>query len=139
MERFIDNSEHKEEIERLQKEIEEHEEFFKSRHGKYLGETPTDICRSPFHAHKKEDWAMSFIEAYGQIDGDHHKAWVLDQVARILNGTKVIVTTARWEDGHKEYRINVGKPSKKYLGWVKSMQFGEDGDETYGYEEGIAP
>lgn len=33
-----------------------------------------------------EKQAMKIIEQYGWIDGDHHKKWVLDQVARILLG-----------------------------------------------------
>lgn len=63
---------------------------------------------------EKIEKAMSFIEQYGQIDGDHHKTWVLDQVARALKGDK-------------------------YEAWVVEMMDGEDGPDTYGYEEGIAP
>lgn len=28
--------------------------------------------------------ALEFAMSYGQIDGDHHKAWVIDQLVRIL-------------------------------------------------------
>lgn len=28
--------------------------------------------------------AMRLIEDYGSIDGGHHKAWVIDQIARAL-------------------------------------------------------
>lgn len=57
--------------------------------------------------------AVGLIFQYGQIDGDHHKAWLLDQVARTLlsNYDEVIV----------RYRA------------------GEDGPETYSWDEGIAP
>ena len=58
--------------------------------------------------------AMELIERYGQIDGDHHKAWVLDQVARVLKGDD-------------------------YEAWVIEMMYGEDGPHTYSYETGIAP
>jgi hypothetical protein len=30
------------------------------------------------------DAAMVYISEYGYIDGEHHKQWVLDQVARCL-------------------------------------------------------
>jgi len=30
----------------------------------------------------------NIIYSYGQIGGDHHKAWVLDQVMRIIKGDK---------------------------------------------------
>lgn len=99
----------------------------------YLGEFPIDDDRTP------TNWALAFIESYGQIDGDHHKAWVLDQVARILHGTPVIVTEARWENGTTEVRFETGVLSHKYRDWVCEMQAGEDGPETYSYKCGIAP
>lgn len=60
------------------------------------------------------DEALSLIFQYGGIDGSHHKAWVLDQVVRALTG-----------DG--------------YEAWVANARDGEDGPETYDYDEGIAP
>lgn len=101
----------------------------------YLGEFE---CMIP-PTFSKEQWAMYFIECYGQIDGDHHKAWVLDQVARILNGASIQCNEARWENGHKEMRVTVGT-SDAYEEWVQKME-GQDGDDEYfyGYNEGIAP
>lgn len=58
--------------------------------------------------------ALDLIRKYGGIDGAHHKDWVLDQVVRILTGSN-------------------------YEAWVAETKSGEDGPETYGYEEGIAP
>lgn len=58
--------------------------------------------------------AMEVIERFGGIDGDHHKAWVIDQVARALKGN----------DYHQ---------------WVIEMKAGEDGPNTYGWEEGTPP
>jgi hypothetical protein len=105
----------------------------------YLGESLVLISETPFRNFKREDWAMYFIERYGQIDGDHHKLWVLDQVARILKGTKIIVKLAKWSNGEEEYRVWLSKPSNRYKKWVIEMKAGEDGPETYGYDEGIAP
>lgn len=109
---------------------------------KYLGEVLVNIEDSPFKGYTETDFAMYFIERYGQIDGVHHKAWVLDQVARILNGTPVIIKKASWADSLVEYRLTTGEPSKKYLDWVVKMMSGalDDGEEyTYSYDKGIAP
>ena len=109
----------------------------------YLGEFPT-FKRGDW---TPKDWALCYIQAYGQIDGDHHKAWVgdhhkawtLDQIARILHGTMVIVSEARWSDGNSEIRFRTGKPSSAYLAWVAAMKTSEDGPDTYEYDEGISP
>ena len=100
----------------------------------YLGETPVNIQDTKYKDYTQSDWALKYIEKYGGIDGAHHKDWVLDQVARILNGTKVIVTVAKWENGEEEYRIILDEPTDKYKEWVIEIC----GDE-YDYEEGIAP
>lgn len=57
--------------------------------------------------------ALDFIMEWGGFDGDHHKQWTLDQVVRIL------------ADNYEE--------------WVKAYSDGEDGPETYEWDEGIAP
>jgi hypothetical protein len=109
---------------------------------KYLGEKEISIKGTPFEYYDKSDWAMYFIECYGQIDGSRYKSWVLDQVSRILNGTPVIVSLATWDNGEREYRVKTGNPSFKYKNWVKSMlgEFNEDEEEyEYSYYEGIAP
>lgn len=108
---------------------------------KYLGEEVVDVKGTKYENYTQSDWAMYWIFRYGQIDGDHHKTWVLDQVARILSGTKVIVSLAKWDDGQEEYRVVLDEPSEKYLNFVKEYKYGEDGDEgeIYTYDEGIAP
>ena len=58
--------------------------------------------------------SLEIIRNWGGIDGSHHKDWVLDQVVRTLTG-----------EGYEE--------------WVKETKRGEDGPDTYGYDEGIAP
>ena len=52
--------------------------------------------------------------ADGQVDGQHHLRWVIDQAVRILTG-----------DG--------------YEAWVTEYRDGVDGPETYSWDEGIAP
>lgn len=31
---------------------------------------------------------LELLDSYSQIDGAHHKAWVLDQIARVITGDK---------------------------------------------------
>ena len=57
--------------------------------------------------------ALELILRYGDIGGDHHKMWVIDQVVRIL--------------------------ADDYKKWVRNACDGEDGPDTYGWDEGIAP
>lgn len=63
---------------------------------------------------KKIKKIMILIEEFGCIDGGHHKMWLIDQIARVVQG-----------DNYKQ--------------WVIEYQKGEDGDNTYSWDEGIAP
>lgn len=108
----------------------------------YLGQEIVKQEDTEFKDFTKSDWALYFIERYGQIDGAHHKAWVLDQCSRILNGSKIIINKAIWKDEYFEYRVSVDSSCEKYNKWVHSMlgEYDEDLDEyEYGYEHGIAP
>lgn len=105
----------------------------------YLGEEVINIADTEYKDFTPSDWVMFWLEKYGQIDGAHHKAWVLDQIARILKGTRVIVTLAKWDNGYQEYRFHLDLPSKNYWEWVRYMENGEDGPNTYSYEIGTPP
>lgn len=106
---------------------------------KYLGETLLNVKDTKFKDYTTSDWTMYYIERYGGIDGGHHKDWVFDQISRIIKGSPIIIKLAKWESGVEEYRINIGEPSQEYLDWVIAMCDGEDGPNTYNYDEGIAP
>lgn len=108
---------------------------------KYLGETPVDISTHPeYKNYTNKEWAMYFISRYGQIDGDHHAKWVLDQVSRALHGGVPTVTLYKWDDGQEEYGVDLSE-TKEYLAWVEKMlgDTDEEGDREYGYDTGIAP
>jgi hypothetical protein len=60
--------------------------------------------------------ALDLAYEYAQIDGAHHKAWVLDQMVRALHGDE-----------------------NKYKKWVREFEDGEDGPHTYEWDTGIAP
>lgn len=102
---------------------------------KYLGETIVDVSTHPiFSKYTSIEWAMFFITTYGQIEGSHHKAWVLDQVARCLLNTPVIVKEAKWDDGSIELRISTATPSQDYKIWLAMRD-----ENQYNYYFGIAP
>ena len=58
--------------------------------------------------------AIDLAVRFGGIDGNHHKAWVIDQMVRVLAGCR-------------------------YEAIVKESCDGEDGPNTYTWETGIAP
>ena len=57
---------------------------------------------------------LGLIFEYGQIDGDHHKAWVIDQIVRALT-----------EDDYDK--------------WVESYEYDEETGNEYEWDIGIAP
>lgn len=58
--------------------------------------------------------AIELAVQYGGIDGSHHKAWVIDQMVRILAGDDYERIVAEAKDG-------------------------DDGPDTYDWDEGVAP
>ena len=58
--------------------------------------------------------AIDIAMQFGQIDGDHHKTWVIDQMVRVLAGSK-------------------------YEEIIREFCAGEDGPNTYEWDTGIAP
>lgn len=62
----------------------------------------------------RRDNAIDLAVRYGGIDGSHHKAWVIDQMVRVLAGDK-------------------------YEEIVDGVCAGEDGPNTYEWDCGIAP
>ena len=67
-------------------------------------------------AQEKIDEAVDIIAECAMFDGGHHKQWVLDQVLRTLLGDDLT-----------------------YQMWIQAYKAGEDGPDTYGWDEGIAP
>lgn len=94
----------------------------------YLGEKIVEKRSTPFKHYKRKDWVLWFVSNYGHCDGEHHKQWLLDQVARVCLGSKIIIKEASWENGLKEYRVSLGKENKAYKEWA--------GDD---WDSGIAP
>ena len=63
---------------------------------------------------EKIEKVLELLFQYGQIDGDHHKAWVIDQIVKILT-------------------------KDKYDEWVRNYVYDEETGDTYSWYKGIAP
>lgn len=72
------------------------------------------IEQEPDTAEDRVTLALDLIRDYRGIDGAHHKDWLTDQVTRMLTG-----------DGYDTF--------------VAEACAGEDGPDTYSWDEGIAP
>lgn len=60
--------------------------------------------------------ALSIAWSYGQIDGAHHKMWVIDQMVRALCENE-----------------------KEYADWVEAYETPLTEDDYYVWDKGIAP
>lgn len=105
----------------------------------YLGSKVVPVEQSPFDAYDLSDWVMHFVERYGQTGGENHKAWVLDQVARLNKGVQPVIRLAEWDNGHQEWRVSLGPETTEYKQWVLKMKDGEDGPGSYSYDIGTCP
>lgn len=72
------------------------------------------ISDNPANDSESIETALGIAENFGQDDGAHHKAWVIDQMIRALTRSS-------------------------YEAWVAAYRNGEDGPDTYEWDEGIAP
>lgn len=82
--------------------------------------------------------ALDIICSYGSIDGDHHKAWVIDQVSRVLTGCQEVEKQGIDCNGNY-YKYTVLGESEEYKRLVSETCDGEDGPDSYDWPVGIAP
>ena len=81
--------------------------------------------------------ALAIALRYGGIDGDHHKAWVIDQMVRALTGCPMV--PKRMVSDGKPYTYDVQGESKAYAAFVAEARIGDDGPDTYEWWVGVAP
>ncbi len=81
--------------------------------------------------------ALAIASEYGSTDGDHHKAWVIDQIVRTLTGCPTVTRTGT--HAHGTYTFEALGESDAYRAFVADHNDGEDGPDTYHWDEGIAP
>ena len=82
--------------------------------------------------------ALAIAVQFGGIDGDHHKAWTIDQMVRALTGCPLVPTTLKDCQGTPYTFLDQGE-SAEYQQLVADACAGADGPNTYGWDEGIAP
>lgn len=81
--------------------------------------------------------AIDLATRYGQTDGAHHKAWVIDQMVRALTGCPMEVRTKHsWG---QDFTYETQGESDEYQALMIDYRAGEDGPDTYEWDEGIAP
>ncbi len=101
---------------------------------KYLGEEVlTDLTGTEFEGLGQVEWIAIFVDSYGMVDGEHHKQWLIDAVARIAHGAPVVVKRASWGTGHSELRVSIGT-SERYERWIEGRR-----EAGYDWDPGIAP
>lgn len=83
--------------------------------------------------------ALSVINNYGGIDGNHHKEWVIDQVVRALTGCPTEQREGVCVATGERYTYDALVENDTYRTFVADHCAGEDGPETYGWSTGIAP
>lgn len=74
----------------------------------------------------------------GGVDGAHHKAWVIDQMARELTGCPIVAKEAIDCKGVPYVYEALGE-SDEYLSLVAEACDGEDGPNTYEWDVGCPP
>ena len=90
--------------------------------------TPQSIIRS----------ALAYAGEYGMEDGAHHKAWVIDQIVRILTDSPLMNHTVVHANGDRYITTEMGE-SEEYKKFVADYCNGEDGPNTYEWDTGVAP
>lgn len=92
----------------------------------YVGDRPES--QQYTHPDPRISRALKVAEICGQVEGDHHKAWVIDQMVRALCGC-----VKDDDDYNDSYKSN-----KEYMDWIENYCY-VDGEQEYEWDTGIAP
>lgn len=87
---------------------------------------------------KQIEKALEIAVQYGGIDGDHHKRWVIDQMVRALTNCPMLKENLKDYKG-VDFVYEYQGESEEYKKLVADACAGEDGPDTYEWDEGIAP
>lgn len=92
-------------------------------------------------AERRIKLALTLLVRYKGIDGHHHQEYATDQVVRALTGCPMItVHRKKGERGATcDYDYETQGKSDEYLKLVADAKDGEDGPETYDWDEGVPP
>jgi len=82
--------------------------------------------------------ALDYAIHYGGIDGDHHKAWVIDQMVRALTGCPMVIMF-KSRSGGTSWECQVQGEFDEYKKLVADACDGIDGPATHTWDVGTAP
>ena len=89
-------------------------------------------------AEERISCALTIAMNLGGVEGEHHKAYVIDQMVRALTGCKYGEQPFMDCNG-KPYVANVLNESDEYQQFIKEHNDGEDGPDSYEWDVGIPP
>ena len=75
---------------------------------------------------KRIENALEFLSIWGQVEGNHHKTWVIDQVVRALCGCE-------WNFNDSFFQ------NEEYKDWVSGYCYDDNHVMEYEWDTGIAP
>jgi hypothetical protein len=83
-----------------------------------------------------EDRIKKALDLASNVDGAHHKQWIIDQMVRALTGCPDVRRQSR--DG--SYTYETQGESEAYLAWVRAYEGDPDDEDVYcHWDKGIAP
>jgi hypothetical protein len=95
----------------------------------YFTFTETDVAAL-------EDRIKKALDQASNVDGAHHKQWIIDQMVRALTGCPDVVRESR--DG--SYTYETQGESEEYVAWRRAYEGDPDDEASYClWDEGIAP
>lgn len=80
--------------------------------------------------------ALEIAAEYGGDDGEHHKAYAVDQMVRALTGCPIVTKVAINARGN-DYEYQGQGESDEYKEFVAKFEAGEDGPRTHEWDVGI--
>jgi len=86
----------------------------------------------------RNEKALKYAERFGSVQGDHHRAWVIDQMVRALLGCPMKERKLIGVNGKVYISTSQGE-SAEYQAWVLAITTGEDGTDTYVWDTGVQP
>jgi hypothetical protein len=83
--------------------------------------------------------ALDVAINYAQIDGGHHKMWVIDQMVRHLTGCPTVMGHGISSGNGEPFVYETLGESEDYLEFIRVHNVDDDGEEQYEWDKGIAP
>lgn len=82
--------------------------------------------------------ALKIAQDHGQTDSAHNKAWVIDQMVRALTDCPMVTKWGTNAHG-ASYPYQARGESEAYRRFIATHNNGDEGPDTYSWDEGIAP